>query len=171
MAATLVADPAFGWVPGAEPPLSYETKYSVIRYSEEKALRRFTKGIGNGIGFFFGVNLKKNPLLPKDRVDKLVERVISIMDMHPKNLRFNIFVYETYEELEEAYSEIKKTGESPIAFYYHTTKTIYVSIEDVRPGVLAHEIAHAVISAYFGVPPPARTQEILARHVDAHLYD
>ena len=91
----------------AEPPLAYETKYSTIRYSEEKTLSRFTKSIGSGISFFSGVNLEKNPLLPRDRVDKLVERVISILDMHPKNLRFNIFVYETYDELGEAYSEIK----------------------------------------------------------------
>lgn len=167
LAIVLLAAPLVAF--SAEPPLAYETKYSTIRYSEEKTLSRFTKSIGGG--FFSGVNLEKNPLLPKDRVDKLVEKVISIMGMRPKSLRFDIFVYETYGELEEAYSEIKKTGKSPIAFYYNNTKTIYVSIEDLKPGVLAHEMAHAVICAYFGTPPPERTQEILARHVDVHLYD
>lgn len=55
------------------------------------------------------------------------------------------------------------------AFYLHDAKTIYVSLEDLSIGVLGHEIAHAIISYYFGAPPAENIQEILAGYVDYSL--
>ena len=42
-------------------------------------------------------------------------------------------------------------------------------MQDVHAGMLAHELAHAIIDHYLTVRPPAQTAEILARYVDSHL--
>ena len=55
------------------------------------------------------------------------------------------------------------------AFYLHDLKTIYISVEDLSVGVLGHEMAHAIISNYFGAPPSGNIQEILAGYVDYSL--
>ena len=52
------------------------------------------------------------------------------------------------------------------SFYLYTNNTIYISFEDLTLEMLAHEIAHAVISRYFVVLPPAKVQEILCGYVE-----
>ena len=55
------------------------------------------------------------------------------------------------------------------AFYLYDLKTIYISLADLSVGVLGHEMAHAIISHYFGAPPSDNIQEILAGYVDYSL--
>jgi hypothetical protein len=55
------------------------------------------------------------------------------------------------------------------AFYLHEVKTIYISMADLTVGMLGHEMAHAIISYYFGAPPSSNIQEILAGYVDYSL--
>lgn len=115
-------------------------------------------------------NPEKNPMLTKTRVDKIVEKVKAILDMHPPDLNFSIYLYQSYREIEDTYRSMGILGKAPISFYAHRTKAIYVSIENITDKILAHEIAHAVIIFYFGTPPPAKMQEILAQYVDKHLW-
>ncbi len=56
------------------------------------------------------------------------------------------------------------------AWYIYEQNTIYINNDDVHEGILAHEIAHAIIDHYLTVRPPRATAEILARYVDKHLY-
>lgn len=149
---------------------TYETKYSTIYYSDNGDLNIFVRNIGKGIQIF-GESQEKNPMLAKNRVDAIVERVEQILDMYPANLRFKIYIYTTYKELSLKYLGIGSFGKSPIAFYNHKTRAIYISLPDTTDGVLAHEIGHAVINFFFPTPPPARMQEILAQYVDRHLWE
>lgn len=55
------------------------------------------------------------------------------------------------------------------AFYLHEEKTIFISLEDAAVGVVAHEMAHALICHHFGAPPAENIQEILAGYVDFSL--
>lgn len=110
-------------------------------------------------------------MLAKNRVDRIVEKIAAILDMHPPDLHFSIYLYQTYRELENTYRGMGIMGKAPIAFYSHRTKAIYVSLENITDRILAHEIAHAVINFYFGTPPPGRMQEILAQYVDKHLWE
>lgn len=148
---------------------TYETQYATIYYSNDSDLNNFTRDIGRGLQFF-SESQGKNPMLVKNRVDGMVDRVSQILDMHPPNLHFNIYIYPAYRELESKYLSMGNFGKSPIAFYSHKTKSIYVSLADIADGVLAHEIAHVVINFFFAAPPPARMQEILAQYVDRHLW-
>jgi hypothetical protein len=114
-------------------------------------------------------------------VDKIVETICSLLDMHPPNLRFNITLYRTQEEVTTAYYRASGganayksqgiSGAAPISFYSHRTRNIAVAIDNITDGILGHEIAHAIISAYFVTPPPARMQEILAQYMDKHFRD
>ncbi|MFC1867599.1 hypothetical protein ACFL0H_05635 [Thermodesulfobacteriota bacterium] len=47
---------------------------------------------------------------------------------------------------------------------------MYITIEDLHEGMLAHEIAHSIIDHYLTVRPPSESAEILARYVDSHLH-
>jgi hypothetical protein len=119
----------------------------------------------------FSESPEQNPLLAKTRVDKIVETVSSLLDMHPLELHFTISLYRTQGEVAAAYKALGMLSAAPVAFYSHGSRTIVVSIDDITDRILAHEIAHAVICAYFGLPPPVRMQEILAQYVDKHLWD
>jgi hypothetical protein len=84
---------------------------------------------------------------------------------------FTIALYKTKAEVSAAYRALGMLGAAPVAFYSHRSRTIAVSIDDITDRIFAHEIAHAVICAYFVTPPPSAMQEILAQHVDKNLWD
>ena len=152
---------------------SVGTKYANICYSNDKSLQRFTKGIGKESSFFSDGS-EKDPSKAGKKVDSLVERVSSLLDMYPFDLYININVYQNHNEIERAYIRMTTLGvfeRIPVAFYSHKSRTIHVSVENISAGILAHEIAHAVINFYFPEPPPERMQEILAQYVDKHLWE
>jgi hypothetical protein len=64
-----------------------------------------------------------------------------------------------------------QTSISIRAFYIQKNDTIYLNIDDLHEGMLAHEMAHAIIGRYFLVRPPRSTAEILAQYVDKHLFE
>jgi len=151
---------------------SNETQFAVICYSDEKDLHSFTRSISKS--FFSFDNPEKSSALVSSRVDSIAERVISILDMYPPNLRFYIYLYPTRKEYEKAFMGIGALNifeKVPLSLYLHKNKAIYVSLENITANIFAHEVAHAVINSYFPIPPPAAMQEILAQYVDKHLWD
>ncbi|MFO7667334.1 MAG: hypothetical protein R6V76_11985, partial [Desulfobacterales bacterium] len=149
---------------------TYKTQYTNISFADEIDLHTFTINIGTGLSFMSD-NPEKNPLLVKNRVDKIVETVCSILDMHPLKLQFGITLYKTEADIAAAYRKTGRFSHSPVAFYSHGNRSIAVVSEKINDRVLAHEVAHAVLCIYFGAPPPARMQEVLAQYVDKHLWD
>ena len=149
---------------------TYKTQYAIISFSDEKDLYTFTRNVGTGLSYL-RESPEQNPLLAKNRVDRITETVCSILDMHPLNLRFGITLYRTEAELAAAYRAMGIFGPVPVAFYSHRTRSIAVLIDRINDRIIAHEIAHAVLCVYFGAPPPARMQEVLAQYVDKHLWD
>jgi hypothetical protein len=129
------------------------TKYAVIHYAQDKDLSDFIWRI-SGIRFEFSTDTN----LTQSRIDRIVERVETILDMWPKN--FHIEVYLHREELRP----------NKVAYYEHKTKSIHASIDNASDGVFAHEVAHAVICQYFSSPPPSKAQEILTQYVDKYLW-
>ncbi len=152
------------------PPLRFDTRYAAVYYTDTDDLLTFGKKISTGLSFL--MRNRGNALIgTRDDVDRIISRVSDILDMHPNNLYFSVNIYKDYVEITVAYREFSATGKSPVAFYAHRTKTIYVNLDKLNDGIFAHETAHAIISIYFGSPPPAKMQEILAQHVDRHLWD
>jgi len=48
---------------------------------------------------------------------------------------------------------------------------VYVSEEAFQPGIIGHEMSHAIISRYFGIPAPVKVQEVLSMYVEYNLRD
>jgi len=130
----------------------FKTGHATIYYLEDSQLSDFLWKIGH---------LKLTPAiensLVKNRVDRIIERVEAVLDMYPDNFHTDIFLRSGYKD-------------GDIAFYSDKTESITVFVDRVTDGVLAHEVAHAVIIAYFRTPPPAKIQEILCRYADAQLW-
>lgn len=130
----------------------FKTIYTDIFYSENRTLSDFFWRI-SGKRFDFLEDL--NPA--RSRVDRIVNRVQSILDMQPDNFHIKINLFAQYEE-------------GMIALYSYKTNSIIVYADKVTDGIFAHEIAHAVICNYFPEPLPSKIQEILAQYVDRHLW-
>ena len=148
---------------------AYETNCCTIQYSDDDHLRKFTLRIG---GFrFTSEGLDQRLSLLKPRIDEIMEKVQDALDMHPPDIRIKIFLHPDYRSLDKIFRQFTLTGKTPLAFYAHKTRSIYLDVSSITDGVLAHEIAHGVINFYFKTPPPAKMQEILAQYVDLHLWD
>ncbi|NWF98959.1 MAG: hypothetical protein HXY52_08525 [Nitrospirae bacterium] len=107
----------------------------------------------------------------KNKMDVLIEKVESILEMYPREIRISIILLDSDKEVQGIYH--KKYGRNVdfIAFYSPKDKTIYLSINDVELAVLAHELAHAVIDHYYGITTPTKIHEVLAQYVESHLFD
>jgi hypothetical protein len=138
----------------AQTEKTFKTNYSLIHYYEDKDLNDFLWRIG---GKKFEYSNDTN--LARSRVDRIVDRVENILDMHPK--AFNIDIYLRRGDLEEI---------NKVAYYNSKINSIFVSIDNASDGVFAHEVAHAVIYKYFPRPPSSTAQEVLTQYVDKYLW-
>jgi len=131
---------------------TFKTDHTSLHYAQDSLLSDFLWRIG---GLKFDQNVEAS--LAKSRVDRIIERVQTVLDMYPEDFHIDIYLTAPYKD-------------GNIAFYSETTGSITVYVDRVTDGVLAHEIAHAVMYEYFEVPPPRKVQEILARYADLHLW-
>lgn len=129
------------------------TRYTYIYYPDKEVLSKFFWRI-TGKKFKFTEDL----MSAKSHIDRIVGRVQAILDMRPKNFRVKIELVPKYE------------GED-IALYSHKKGAITVYVDSITDFILAHELAHAIISKSFRTPPPEKAQEILTQYVDRHLWE
>ena len=152
-----------------------ETKYTIIHHQSSEALKKFNNKVNYGqerwgLGRLFSTP-SSDEVIDKitKKVDILFERVQEILDMRKKMKKVTINVYRDKEQLHDAYSKIYKGPCRIRAWYRYGNNTVYVHVNDLHEGMLAHELAHSIIDHYLLVRPPAATAEILARYVDSHL--
>ena len=99
-------------------------------------------------------------------LDGLFEEVADILDIHLQDFKISLEVFPDKAQLKERSKQSDPGRAGVEAFYLFINNTIYVSLEDLSVNVFAHEIAHAIISYYFVIPPPEKIQEILSGYVD-----
>ncbi|MDA8083694.1 MAG: hypothetical protein M0024_08575 [Nitrospiraceae bacterium] len=149
------------------------TQYTTITYENENLLRDFNHAIS--LGSLSYLLLGRKSLTSDDeirnKVDVLVDRIQTVLDMRPKELKFRIALLATSSDVRKTYRAKYGSNADFIAFYSKGDKTVYVSVDDIRLGVLSHELAHVVIDHYFGVAPPVKIHEVLAQFVEEHLKD
>ena len=142
----------------------FSTDYATVHYSSEAAHESFL------------VKLREGESKPRyanftgSSVDRIVFRVRNLLGVHTSGFHFNIYILDNSEQLKTIYREMGLTGNVPAAFYTRSTGSIFISLDDLNCGVLAHEVAHAVINSHYTPPLPTRMQEILARFVDKNLW-
>lgn len=152
-----------------------ETRHTVIQYESLKDIKKFDGKIDYSPGDWsvkslFSAADPKNPMGSIIRkMDALHERVQEILDMRGRMKKVVINLYNGKRRLHEAYHRLTGTKCRIRAWYIYESNTIFINVDDVHEGILAHEMAHAIVDHYFSVRPPRATAEILARYVDKHL--
>ena len=173
---------ALGAPPDGIPWKKLETKHATICYQSREDLKKFNSKIKYTPGAWGLKDLfsssSSNDLKSKikRKVDAVYQRAQEILDMRKRMKKVIIHLYPSQKDLHVAYGNIYKesfrsykTNSKPRAWYTHSYKTIYLNLDDLHEGILAHEMAHAIIDHYLLVRPPSATAEILARYVDKHL--
>ncbi len=150
-----------------------KTRYITITYSNEEQLRRFNKEISLGSLSYLLRNKKSITADDeiKNKLDIIVERVETILEMYPKEVKFTIALLSSDDEVQRIFRSKYGKNVDYIAFYSPRDKTIFVSVKDIELEVLAHEIAHIVIDFYYGTSTPTKIHEVLAQYVETHLKD
>ena len=89
--------------------------------------------------------------------------------MRKQMKKVTINIYQNKDQLNKAFESIYSGSCRIRGWYRYRNNTVYLNVQDVHEGMLAHELAHAIIDHYLSVRPPRATAEILARYVDSHL--
>ena len=113
-------------------------------------------------------DIKLSNILSKT-LDALFLEVSDILDTHIYGLNGNIVVLNRQKDVANIFKMQFDIEMSERAFYSHEEGTIYISFEDLTLGMLGHEMAHAIISHFFIVPPPPTIQEVLCGYVEFKL--
>ena len=152
------------------------TRHTIIRYSSMGDLFKLNQKIqyypgDTGVKSFMGLkDIQTLGDILKQKVDALYERAQEILDMRKTVPKVIINVYPDQKALDGAFYALFKEECLLRAWYVFEEKTVYINVEDVHEGMLAHEMGHHIIDHFLKVRPPATTAEILARYIDAHLY-
>ena len=152
---------------------SIETRHTIVQYGSLKDIKRFdskidySPGEGGFKSLFSGTKCPIDSV--KKKVDAVFERAQEILDMRGrvKKVVINICSKKHFNEVRNRVVGKKSRIRS---WYLFENNTIYINAYDVHDGILAHEMAHAIVNHYMTVRPPRATAEILARYVDKHLY-
>lgn len=137
----------------AQQEKTFKTRYTTIHYNEDKDLSDLLWRLGG-----IRIDFNRDKEMASNRIDKIIERVETILDMRPKDLNIDIYL---------ARGELKY---NEVAYYRYKTNALYISVDKVTDGVFAHEITHAIINRYFTMPTPSKIQEILSQYVDKYLW-
>jgi hypothetical protein len=152
-----------------------ETKYTVIQYQSAGDMHKLNARIQYGEShwglksLFSSGQSNDGETVVADKVDAVFEKVQDILGMRRKMNKVMIQIYQNKDQLHAAYQSIYGGVCRIRAWYRFRNNTVYLNLNDLHEGMLAHELAHAVIDNYLTVRPPRATAEILARYVDRHL--
>ena len=179
-----LAFPAPASAKDRRPAKIYNSKRVIVYYDHEKQLQELRKkikpkSITRSLNRLFSggeSGAKQNLGL---FLDILFQRVQTILEMPLPKQKVSIWIHPGLEELARFFKTRyggptdKQTSMgasvSGPAFYVKKTNTIHLQVENMRIGILAHEMAHAITENYFIIKPPARVAEIMSQHVDREV--
>ncbi len=120
------------------------------------------------------IKKKDFPATPQGKIEwkltVILARVQNLLNMYPKRMRnINIKIYPNLKHIKKYLN--RYTTHKADSFYNKKTNTVHISAKKCDEYILAHEIAHVVISHYFVVQAPISAQEVLAIYCDSHLKD
>ncbi len=118
---------------------------------------------------------KKNVETVEDEVlakaDVIIEKVQVVLDMFPDKLHVTLVLLPDEGDVAASYKKRYGKHQENIAYYSLSAKTIFISVDDTKLRVLAHEIGHAVCDQYFKVRPPYKIHELMAQFAEKHVTD
>ncbi len=111
------------------------------------------------------------------KIDWLFDRVCQILRLWPKHhLPLKIFLLKNGREVRDRHLACQPFGKTSFfgyssleAFFEARSQAIFLSVADVDPGILAHEMTHFLLCTAVPVPPPRDLQEGWAQYVEARV--
>jgi hypothetical protein len=111
------------------------------------------------------------------KIDAILVRTSQILNIQPSpQSRLNIVLVADGKEVRRRHLLIVPGQRQGLfgfgsleAFYETYNRTIYLSLRDLREGILAHEMAHDLLCTRVCPPPPASEQESWAHYVESRL--
>jgi hypothetical protein len=147
-----------------------ESQHFIIYYAPLLNPDMLTQQLNIGVG---EVIISEQPLVRGNDLGAMLDTLFSWvgkqLDMNLYSLQGNIKICKDDVQLKQVYNTIFGRNLKVQSFYISEYKTIYISAEHFKKEILAHEIAHMIISHYFVVAPPQRAAEILAGYVEYQL--
>lgn len=160
-------------VPG-EVMAQLQSRYVTVRYSNKQLLHDFNDELVFNRKLRYYLR-KKNIVTVQDEViaklDVLIEKAEVVLDMFPPNLHITVVLLGTRKDVGRVYKSKYGKKANHIAYYSLKEKTIYISVDNTKLRVIAHEIGHAIVDHYFKVRPPYNIHELMAQFTEKHISD
>jgi hypothetical protein len=150
------------------------SRYITLTYTSQKQLDSFNENVdlGRKLGQFVR---KKNVVTVEDEVlaklDTILEKAETVLDMFPNGLHIKVVLLDTLEDVSQIYKQKYGKNVEHLAYYSLSEKAVYVSVNDSRLEVVAHEMGHAIVDHYFDVRPPYNIHELMAQFTEKHIND
>jgi|YelNatPaOPRAMG01_1025707.scaffolds.fasta_scaffold00006_165 hypothetical protein len=120
-----------------------------------------------------------HPAFPRlsAKIDGIMLRVAQILRLPPTRVpRVNLVLLADGKEVRRQHV-LLVPGQRPglfgygslEAFYYTGSRTVYLSLADLREGILAHEFTHHLLCTAVTLAIPAQGQEAWAHYVESRL--
>jgi len=150
------------------------SRYVTLSYADKEVLRDFNDNLQLNRKLNNSVR-KKNVVTVADEVlakaDIIIEKVQIVLDMFPDKYHIRLVVLPDSDDVARIYKKKYGKNVDHIAYYSLSEKTIYISADDTRLRVLAHEVGHSVADHYFKVRPPYNIHELMAQFAEKHVTD
>ncbi len=150
------------------------SRYVTLSYSNKQLLHDFNNQLilGRKLGYY----LKEKPIITVEdevlaKLDTIIEKAEVVLEMFPDKLHFTVVLLPSQKEVDTMYLSKYDKDEHHIAYYSLKEDTIYISVDDTRLRIIAHEIGHAIVNHYFKVRPPYTIHELMAQFVEKHITD
>ena len=153
---------------------SAKSRYVTLQYSNKELLHDFNDQIR--LGRKLSHNLKRRNIITVEdevlaKIDTIIEKAEVILDMFPNNMKITVVLLPGSRDVSRVFKQKYGKNVNHIAYYSLSEDTIYISVNDAKLRVLAHEIGHAVVDHYFKVRPPYNIHELMAQFTEKHITD
>jgi len=146
----------------------------ILQYSNKELLHDFNDQIRLGRKLSH-IAKRRNIITVEDevlaKIDTIIEKAEVILDMFPNNMQITIVLLPGSRDVSRVFKQKYGKNVNHIAYYSLSEDTIYISVNDARLRVLAHEVGHAVVDHYFKVRPPYNIHELMAQFTEKHITD
>ena len=150
-----------------------KSRYVTISYPNRQVLQEFNDNLR--LNRKLNYAMRKNVVTVADEVlaklDIIIEKVQIVLDMFPNYYHVRVVILPDDDDVSRVYKRKYGKRANHIAYYSLSEKTIYVSADDTKLRVVAHEIGHSVVDRFFKVRPPYNIHELMAQFAEKHVTD
>jgi len=148
-----------------------KTRYTTITWDSMDSLQTFNHKLYMGRLKYLLKGKKIETLEDEVRhkIDLIVEKNETTLDMYPSKLAFKIVITPTKKGVSSHFLRIYKKKVNYIAFYSPGENTVFFSANTASLRVVAHEFGHVIAENYFAISPPPKVHEVLAQYAEKNI--